>query len=102
MIRERREKKWDPPNRVALAETSRRLEEFDAKNPSPSQVQYSQKKLICVYYTYICILQEFDVGKSIIQNNITSNFVWFTVFVFMLIKIDQSHTYTEIKIMFKP
>jgi hypothetical protein len=40
------------------------LEEFDAKNPSPSQVQYSQKKLICVYYTYICILQEFDVGKS--------------------------------------
>jgi hypothetical protein len=40
MIRERREKKWDPPNRVALAETSRRLEEFDAKNPSPSQVQY--------------------------------------------------------------
>jgi hypothetical protein len=76
MIRERREKKWDPPNRVALAETSRRLEEFDAKNPSPSQVQYSQKKLICVYYTYICILQEFDVGKSIIQNNITSNFVY--------------------------
>ncbi|XP_063430494.1 tripeptidyl-peptidase 2-like [Mytilus trossulus] len=61
MTKDRREKKWDPPNRVALAEASRRLEEFDAKTPSPSQ----EEKLIREdLQAQIDILTNFDKKYS--------------------------------------
>ena len=36
--KERREKLWDPMHRETIAAVSRRLEEFDSKNPEPNPV----------------------------------------------------------------
>ena len=54
LIKERKEKSWDPQHRVKLTEANRRLEEFDAKNPEPiTQVGYRSvetgRNILCMH-----------------------------------------------------
>ena len=48
MKKERRELLWDPPHRLALAEATRRLEDFDSKSSGNSMVN--------MFYTLTALL----------------------------------------------